>query len=168
MIIRSASVEDIPVIRAIAHATWPHAYFPVILDKPQLDYMLDLIYSEAALLEAMTRKNQHFFLLEQQGTFTGFAGCTPHHARSTVSHLNKLYVLPSAQGTGAGKDLLEHVLRYASEQGDKLVELNVNKRNKAVAFYERHGFRIVREEVIDIGHGYVMDDYVMGRTLPPA
>ena len=27
---------------------------------------------------------------------------------------------------------------------------------------------LVREEVIDIGQGYVMDDYVMGRQLPPA
>jgi ribosomal protein S18 acetylase RimI-like enzyme len=45
------------------------------------------------------------------------------------------------------------------------MELNVNKRNKAIAFYEHQGFRIVREEVIDIGHGYVMDDHVMARQI---
>jgi GNAT superfamily N-acetyltransferase len=117
------------------------------------------------LHEAMTKKNQHFFLLEGETGAVGFASCTPHHARSTVTHLNKLYVLPSTQGTGAGGTLLHHVIRYAGDHGDKVIELNVNKRNKAIGFYEHQGFTIVREEVIDIGSGYVMDDYVMGRSL---
>ncbi len=163
--IREAGTSDIPIIRTIAHETWPHAYYPAILSAEQLAYMLDLLYSEAALTEAMTRKSQRFFVLELNGTTLGFASCTPHHGRSTVTHLNKLYVRPSGQGTGAGQDLLEHVLRYASGQGDTLIELNVNKRNKAIGFYEHQGFRIAREEVIDIGQGYVMDDYVMSRAL---
>lgn len=166
--IREAGTEDIPVIRSIAHEAWPHAYFPSILGTEQLAYMLRLLYSEKALTDAMTKKNQHFFLLEEGGTALGFTSCTPHHARSTVTHLNKLYVLPSVLGTGAGKRLLQHVVRYAANEGDKVIELNVNKRNKAIGFYEHQGFRIVREEVIDIGQGYVMDDYVMGRQLPPA
>ncbi len=163
--IRPAGTEDIPAIRSIAQETWPHAYYPAILSAEQLEYMLQLLYSEQALNEAMTKKNQHFFVLEMDGTPVGFASCTPHHARSTVTHLNKLYVRPSVQGTGAGHELLAHVIAYAGEQHDKLVELNVNKRNKAIDFYERHGFRIAREEVIDIGHGYVMDDYVMSRVI---
>jgi hypothetical protein len=42
------------------------------------------------------------------------------------------------------------------------VFLNVNKYNKAKFFYEKLGFTITKEEVIDIGNDYVMDDYVMG------
>lgn len=163
--IRKGGIEDIPIIRSIAHATWPHAYYPAILSAEQLAYMLDLLYSEKALSDAITGKNQHFFLLEQEGSAVGFASCTPHHAKSTVTHLNKLYVLPEAQGTGAGHELLEHILRYAGQQGDQLVELNVNRHNKAIAFYGRHGFRVVRDEVIDIGRGFVMDDHVMSRAI---
>jgi ribosomal protein S18 acetylase RimI-like enzyme len=95
----------------------------------------------------------------------GFTSCTPHYARSKVTHLNKLYVLPAMLGQGAGKSLLEHVLAFSAERGDQVIELNVNKRNAAIGFYEHMGFRILREEVIDIGSGYVMDDYVMGRPL---
>lgn len=165
MTIRPATVEDIPAIRSIALEAWPAAYFPKILTTPQLTYMLDLLYSERVLEEVMTKKNQHFFLLEEEGAATGFASCTPRFARSTVTHLNKLYVLPSAKGRGAGKRLLERVLAFSAEQGDRMIELNVNKRNEAIGFYERMGFSIIREEVIDIGSGYVMDDYVMGRSL---
>ena len=165
MTIRRATPEDIPAIRAIALEAWPAAYFPDILSAEQLAYMLGLLYSERVLGDAMATKNQHFFVLEHEGEATGFASCTPHFARSKVTHLNKLYVLPAVLGQGAGKSLLQHVLAYSAEQGDRVIELNVNKRNTAIGFYEHMGFRILRDEVIDIGSGYVMDDYVMGRSL---
>ncbi len=165
MTIARATVSDIPAIRMIAHATWPVSYYPGILTAEQLMYMLDLLYSEAALTEAMERKRQQFFLLEQNDMFTGFSGLTHHHGGGSTTHLNKLYVRPSVQGTGAGKLLLKHAMRTSAEAGDTALELNVNKRNKALAFYEHMGFKILREEVIDIGSGYVMDDYVMGRAL---
>ena len=53
----------------------------------------------------------------------------------------------------------------AREAGDRAIELNVNRHNPASGFYERHGFRVVRDEVIDIGQGYVMDDHVMELAL---
>ncbi|MBK7554176.1 MAG: GNAT family N-acetyltransferase [Flavobacteriales bacterium] len=161
MPIRIATLADIPTIRAIAHETWPAAYFPKILGAEQLAYMLELLYSEIVLEDVMTKKGQQFVLFIDRGTALGFAGFTPHHRGTATTHLNKLYVLPEAQGTGAGKLLLEHVLTEASNRGDTSVELNVNKRNEAVAFYTYMGFRILRDEVIDIGQGYVMDDHVM-------
>lgn len=165
MTVRPATVADIPVIRAIAHATWPVAYVPAILDVPQLDYMLELLYSARALNEAMTEKDQRFVLMNDGERDIAFAGYTLHYHGSRVTHLNKLYVLPGVQGTGAGKELVELVREKALAAGDEAVELNVNKRNVAIKFYERMGFRIMREEVIDIGHGYVMDDYVMSLPL---
>jgi ribosomal protein S18 acetylase RimI-like enzyme len=162
--LRVATTADIPIIRAIAHRTWPHAYFPHILDQAQLDYMLILLYSPEALSKVMTEKNQRFLIGSTPEGPAAFAGYTPHH-HPGVTHLNKLYVLPAQQGTGMGHLLMEQVLEAARQAGDTHIELNVNKRNKAIAFYERHGFRILRDEVIDIGSGYVMDDHVMGRAL---
>jgi len=49
----------------------------------------------------------------------------------------------------------------AKEEKMRAVVLNVNRFNPAVSFYEKYGFKIIKEEVIDIGNGYVMDDYVM-------
>jgi len=47
-----------------------------------------------------------------------------------------------------------------------MVELNVNRFNNARWFYEKIGFRVVRDEVIDIGQGFVMDDHVMELPIP--
>jgi ribosomal protein S18 acetylase RimI-like enzyme len=42
----------------------------------------------------------------------------------------------------------------------------VNKGNaRAIAFYRKHGFDIAESVVVDIGGGFVMDDYVMGKEL---
>ncbi|MBK8339993.1 MAG: GNAT family N-acetyltransferase [Flavobacteriales bacterium] len=163
--IRSCTTDDIPAIQTIAQATWPVAYYPHILGTEQLAYMLDLLYSTGALHTAMTEKDQRFLLLETTAGPTGFASYTPNYRSAHITHLNKLYVLPSAQGTGAGIALLDRVIAEARDLGTRSIELNVNKRNPAVAFYQHRGFRIKRDEVIDIGQGYVMDDHVMELAL---
>lgn len=43
--------------------------------------------------------------------------------------------------------------------------LNVNRFNKAVEFYKAIGFNILFEENIEIGNGYLMEDYVMKLEL---
>ena len=50
-------------------------------------------------------------------------------------------------------------------QAASALELNVNKNNPAIHFYKKLDFVISRQEVIDIGNGFVMDDYVMTRIL---
>ncbi|MBP6392380.1 MAG: GNAT family N-acetyltransferase [Flavobacteriales bacterium] len=162
---RTATLADIPAIRSIAQTTWPVAYYPHILGKEQLAYMLDLMYSAEALRKAMTEKDQRFLLLETTDGPTGFASYTPNYRQAGVAHLNKLYVLPSTQGTGAGKALLGRVIAEARELRTRSLELNVNKRNPVITFYQHMGFRIERDEVIDIGQGYVMDDHVMELIL---
>jgi ribosomal protein S18 acetylase RimI-like enzyme len=47
--------------------------------------------------------------------------------------------------------------------------LQVNKRNeKAIKLYRRAGFAVREEIVVDIGGGFVMDDYVMEKRLVQA
>jgi ribosomal protein S18 acetylase RimI-like enzyme len=41
----------------------------------------------------------------------------------------------------------------------------VNRRNKARNFYEKNGFYVIEEINLDIGNGYVMDDYIMEKKL---
>jgi len=70
-------------------------------------------------------------------------------------------LLPETQGKGFGKFMINEIVKIAKSNNQKGIYLNVNKYNTAKFFYEKVGFTIVKEEVIDIGNGYVMDDYVM-------
>ena len=44
-------------------------------------------------------------------------------------------------------------------------ELNVNRSNRAVRFYEKMGMRKLREGDFPIGDGYYMNDYIMGLEI---
>ena len=57
-------------------------------------------------------------------------------------------------------------MEEATKQNNHALYLNVNKHNEnAIGFYRINGFSIVKEEVIDIGNGFVMDDYVFEKPL---
>ena len=43
----------------------------------------------------------------------------------------------------------------------------MNRFNKAVGFYKSMGFELKKEELLDIGRGYFMDDYVFEMSLKP-
>src|SRR5262249_11824822 len=98
--IRDAVIEDIPLIRKLAHDIWPDTYGSILLDA-QLEYMLDLIYSPAAL-ERQMREGHRFLLLSDDGIPSGFADFAEIDPPGTVK-LHKIYVLPNAQGRGWGR-----------------------------------------------------------------
>lgn len=160
--IRTAGQEDIPVIRELAKMIWPPTY-SAILDKDQIDYMMNLIYSPSSLLRQMYQRGHIFLLLEYNGAPAGFASYSVHRESEKVK-LEKIYVNPKLQGKGLGLGLLNTVIERTRETGLNRLQLNVNRYNKARYFYEKQGFRIISEEDIDIGNGFFMNDYVMERS----
>jgi N-acetylglutamate synthase-like GNAT family acetyltransferase len=155
--IRAASAEDIVSIQQIAFATWPVAYGSIISPE-QMQYMLQLFYSNESLQDQM--KNGHTFLLaEIDNNCIGFASYNALNEK--VFKLQKLYINPSIQKTGAGKLLLQQVKERSKNAGAKHLQLNVNRYNPAIEFYKKIGFIIMKEEDVHIGNNYFMNDYVM-------
>lgn len=159
--IREAGVHDIAIIREIANITWPDAYGSYI-SQAQLDYMLDMMYSDASLIEQINKGHQ-FYIAEHNNKAVGFASVSQE--ADNACKLNKLYVLPTAQKTGAGKALLYNAIEYATAHGSCCLYLQVNKQNNAQHFYSKHGFTIREASILEIGGGYIMDDYIMELAL---
>ncbi|MBL0012332.1 MAG: GNAT family N-acetyltransferase [Flavobacterium sp.] len=162
--ISEASVNDIIAIRNIAYQTWPKVYADIIT-QAQITYMLDLFYSESALLESIINKKHEFLLVKEQNVAIGFAGFEHGFLQEKVTRLHKLYLLPAAHGKGLGKLLLKAVAAKSKENFSTIMSLNVNKYNPTIAFYKKMGFEIVGEEKLAIGNDYFMDDYKMELKL---
>ena len=75
--------------------------------------------------------------------------------------LKKFYVNTSIQRRGLGKALINFIAEELRSSGASALELNVKRDNPARLFYEKLGFEVIREEDIDIGNGYWLQDYVM-------
>lgn len=164
MKIRPLGKEELPKVQSIAHRTWPST-FANILSPEQIEYMLNWMY-DLKMLESQMEKGHTFLMAEENGKEIGFAGFELNYSESPKAKLHKIYLLPEAQGKGAGKALILEVADRARKTGQKSLLLNVNKYNqKAIDFYSRIGFNELYKEVIDIGNGYIMDDVVMELNL---
>lgn len=156
LIIRKADINDIPVINALARSIWPKAY-QHILSASQIEYMLHLFYHPDALKEQM---KTHHFIIAELGEPIGFASYAASE-QPGVYKLHKLYIKTDIQWKGLGKMLVNYILQQLKIIGASALDLNVNRHNKARLFYEKLGFLVIRNEDIDIGNGYQMNDYVM-------
>lgn len=161
--IAEAAAADFETIREIAHQTWPAAYGK-ILSQEQLDYMLDKFYSDEALHYNLS-KGHLFLLIKDNGTAQGFASYEHHYLNENCTRLHKIYLLPETHGKGLGKLLLERVISLAKENHSGTISLNVNRFNKAAIFYKKMGFEIIGEEDLEIGNGYLMEDYKMEKKI---
>ena len=164
--ITRAGLNDRDFIRSVSERTWPSTYGHII-SQAQIDFMMDWMYSNESLEKQMNtgcefyiasikKENEHWDAV-------GFCSVSPEEEDSNeIAHkLNKLYVLPEAQGTGAGKALLNKCIEVAKAGGSNSLFLQVNKLNTAYTFYLKKGFIKEREFKFDIGNGFYMDDYVM-------
>lgn len=156
-----ASVEDLSVIRQLADEIWPATY-KTILTVPQISYMMDMFYSEASLHNQFAK---HQFILGKLGRRpVAFASFGPSDDPS-IFKLHKIYLAPELQGMGIGRKMIDYVVEAVKTVNATALDLNVNRHNPALGFYQKLGFQIVREEDNDIGNGYWMNDYVMRKQF---
>ncbi len=154
---------DLETIRRIAGITWWAAYAP-ILEKEQISFMLDTIYSVENISAQLTGNTQTYLLLSERDEPVAFAAYSPRQEDPGIYKLHKLYCLPQTQGKGYGKILIDEVASRTLQAGCHTLDLNVNRYNKAKAFYEKMGFSVAYQEDIPIGP-YWMNDYVMRKEL---
>lgn len=158
-----ATTQDLKTIQEIAYQTWPATYGK-ILSKEQLNYMLSQFYSEESLKNNV-QNGHHFLLAKEDNIDLGFVSYEHNYKQEPVTRIHKIYILPQTQGKGIGKLLIDAVEDLAKENHSVALSLNVNRFNKALTFYQKIGFEIISEEDIEIGRGYLMEDYKMEKKL---
>lgn len=157
MEILRATAEHVHEIARLAGIVW-RAHYPAIISPEQIEYMLAKMYDLGELRREMATGVTYLRAIEAE-ELLGFAAFGPI---ANQVKLHKLYVHPKHQRRGIGTALIQHIERAAV--GRTLV-LTVNKRNhKAIAAYKKHGFGIRDSIVVEIGSGFVMDDYVMEKN----
>lgn len=157
MISAANTPQDIEAIVKLGKQIWNQYYVPII-GQDQVDYMLDKFQSITALTDQIQNQHYHYFKIEADQNLVGYIGL--QHRQESL-FLSKLYVVDSARGIGLGRQGVEFCKQYARDNHFKKIELTVNKHNVlAITAYERIGFIRTAEVVMDIGQGYVMDDYI--------
>ena len=150
-----------PAIARLAGVIWRHHY-PGIISEAQIDYMLQRMYD----VELLQRELADGIVYNCLSVDSQLAGYSAHSPISNEMKLHKLYVHPAHQRKGFGSLLLRDVEHDTIAKGFGVLVLAVNKSNHgAISAYRKHGFTIREAVVVDIGSGFVMDDYVMEKKM---
>ena len=157
--IRSINDSELHVITRLSAEIWPIVYKSIISEE-QISYMLKRMYSHE-VLEQNLSEGHHFLIATIDNQDVGYAGFQPHYPRLDFAKLHKLYVLPALHKTGVGSALFEQTIKKCKMAHCNHLVLQVNKTNPAFHFYQKKGMYIEEEAIIDIGNGFVMDDYIM-------
>lgn len=154
--LRADETERIAEMSRMATEILREHYDPIV-GKLQNDYMLDKFQSVKAIGEQLGNGYRYYFV-RCDGRNVGFMAFYP---RQKAMYLSKLYLYKDERGKGFSRQMIAFVAEEARRENLCAVELNVNKHNPSISVYESLGFRHLRAEKIDIGHGYFMDDFVM-------
>lgn len=161
--IQKASADELALIRDIAYKTWPDTYGEIV-SKAQLDYMLTLFYSDQKLQQNFDDGHQ-FYIARDAENPVGFIAFEHKYLQKAATHIHKIYILPTQQGSGIGRRLIEVAESDAVKNGSRFLTLNVNRSNTAQQFYGKLGFEIEAIVDIELDHGYLMEDYIMRKPI---
>ncbi len=148
---------EIKTLAALAKEIWRQHFTP-ILGEGQVAYMVEKFQSERALTEQLAQGYQ-YFLFEVDGVYVGFTGIHPEDGKLFLS---KLYLKKEYRKRGLAREAFEFLIRYCKDHSLSAVWLTVNRYNTdTIEVYRHLGFVTIREQKVDIGSGFYMDDYVM-------
>jgi len=162
--VRNVAVTDLATVADLAHRLW-NEHYPGIISQAQIDYMLADGYNEATLRADLAR-GVLMRLLVVDGEPVGFSAS--ERVADDVVKLHKLYLAKSQRGRGLGSVLMDDCEQFARDVGARFIRLQVNKNNHvAITAYRGKGFYEHESVVVDIGGGFVMDDFVLEKTVTP-
>ena len=153
---------DVDAVASLAREIWDEFYVPII-GRAQVDYMVARFQSASAVAEQI-EAGYEYFLVHQDDAPVGYLAFVAK-ADERALFVSKFYLLRRTRGAGTGRVCMEFIERFARQRGLGSLWLTVNKGNPSVNVYKRLGFRVAAELVMDIGSGFVMDDYRMEKPL---
>jgi len=157
---KKAEEVDFPKIQSLAKAIWPPT-FSNILSPEQIEYMLHMMYSEESLKKQLSEEQHVILLVSENNRDIGYLSYQLNYKDKPTTKIHKLYLLPETQGKGYGSKMVDHITSISLKQGQTILSLNVNRFNNAYKFYLTLGFEYIKNEDINIGNGFLMEDSVL-------
>jgi len=166
LIIKNAQMDDLENIQALLRETW-HATYDPVFGPAKTAELFEHWHSLEKLAQRLERPDTLMLVARRHGQIVA-TGCTSQDTKGSrgatgKTILSQMYVKPGQQRTGIGSTLFARLLTLSS--GTNSIELEVEPDNQpAIAFYERHGFKITGE-LDDCGNtGHLVKALIMTRN----
>jgi diamine N-acetyltransferase len=157
---KKAELSDIPIIHELAEKIW-RKHYPDIISNEQIDYMLLKMYSQNSLKEQFEEGHQFMMILMDDKPL-GYLSFSNKGGGNYFLH--KFYIDTGQHRKGLGKLLFD--FSFSKIPDIKTIRLTVNRKNyTAINYYFKNGFNIEEVKDFDIGNGFMMNDFVMVKSI---
>jgi len=158
----ATNISSFKIISELAKDIWTEHYTPII-GIGQVNYMLKKFQSKKAIEKQTSDSNYRYYIIYSNSSPIGYLSIKKE---DTALFLSKIYIKKVSRGQGIGKAAMNFIEEQAITLNCKKIYLTVNKYNtNSIKAYQKIGFEKIEELIIDIGNGYVMDDYKMEKPL---
>lgn len=164
--------NELENIHKLAQNIWKEHYSNILTDG-QIQYMVSNFQSVQAMEKQLNEGYKYLQILfksenqSEEDKLVGYFSFVQKNDddtnnKSLAIFLSKLYIEKSFRNQGIARSVISYLKRIAQKQDCKSIWLTVNKQNThSIEAYKKLGFKTYREDSVDIGRGYVMDDYYM-------
>lgn len=170
--IREARPADSLLLFELGRDTFAETFGPTNAPSDLAAYLAEAFSPEIQAAE-LADPASRFLIAEDGAEAVGYARLLQGAAPAVVPgrrpiELVRLYARAPWLGRGVGATLMRACLANAAELGCDAIWLGVWERNaRAIAFYERWGFRKFGSHPFILGHD-IQTDWLMGRLVTPA
>ncbi|MBL8151285.1 MAG: GNAT family N-acetyltransferase [Blastocatellia bacterium] len=167
-IIRQATTVDAGLLTELGSKTFYDTFIEAN-DPKDIESYLSEAFSLDKQLEEICDPLTTVLIAEVETRAVGYAKLQAGVAPDTVSgtkpiEISRIYVLKEYLGQGIGQSLMQSCIDRGKSQGYETIWLGVWEQNRrAIAFYQRWGFRVVGEHIFQLGSDPQMD-LLMERT----
>jgi len=153
--------EQIQCVAILANNIW-YEHYVSIIGIDQVKYMVEKFQSENAISEQL-KDGYLYYLIQNNQENIGYLSIKK---RASSLFLSKIYLSKSHRSKGIGRSSMEYIEKQARNLKCSSISLTVNKNNiNSIKSYKKIGFISLGPIVIDIGNGFIMDDYKMEKVL---
>lgn len=157
------TAEQIAEVARLAAEIW-REYYVSLITMEQIDYMIGKYQSVSAIADQIHHQGYEYYLIHHEGASP--IGYISIRQEEQKLFLSKFYIGKEYRGQGYASQAFAFLEHLCKERNLSHIWLTVNRHNEpSIAVYEKKGFRTVREQIADIGNGFVMDDYIMEKEI---
>lgn len=163
MQLKFVDAAEAPALADFARPIWQEVFAPILPGGAAEAAFLDGKWQSAAAIAQDQADGIRYGYVLIDGRQAGYFAA---RLEGVSLFLSKIYLTAEYRGRGLGSELIQELLAYGRKNGMRRAYLHVNVNNaRAVAAYERNGFRTIAHEVTPVGEGYEADDFIMARAI---
>ena len=166
------SFADQQVLAKLAGEIW-REFWPSRIGVDQTEYMVKNFQSLDAIVRDMEQHAYEYWFVQADEAACGFVpgdivGYTGGHVEAETNRffISKIYLLAAVRGQHICTRIIEHYVELCKSRGLHAMYLTVNKYNElGIRAYAAKGFKTIDAVETQIGEGFIMDDFIMQKTL---